>query len=917
MNIKQFQSENSRRSIPLRLILIAPFVVQIFAAVSLVGYLSYRNGQKAVNDVASQLRSEIGDRIKVELDKFTSTPYLVGQITMADINQGKLKLNNSMSMEKHLWHQLFLFKNLTFNSYGNERGEYIGPHRDPRTGILRISISNPSNHNIVHVYNTDNAGNRTGIYQADKKLYPQNRIWYKEAKVKGKPTWNSIYSYVSYKTWGASMCLPIYNKNGGFHGVLLISISLSQISNFLHRLKIGHTGQAFIIERDGNLVATSNLEQPYILGKKSQILRLAATHSQDALVKTTANYLQNHYPDFHEINSPQELSFLLAGEKQFIKVIPLQDSRGLDWLIVVIVPESDFMAQINANTRTTIFLCLGALVLATFIGIYTSRWITQPIVGLNQASMAIADGDLNQRIETSSVDELAALAASFNRMAQKLQDSFQSLAQINSQLELRVAERTVELVEAKRKADSANHAKSEFLANMSHELRTPLNGILGYAQILERSKVLPEEERHGVKIIHQCGSHLLSLINDVLDISKIEARKLELTPESIYLPALLQGVVEISQIRAQQKNITFYYEPDANLPSGVITDEKRLRQVLINLLGNAIKFTDKGSVTFQIRQLELNHHQFSSASLRFLVKDTGVGISNQDIQKLFQAFEQVGEHQRQAEGTGLGLAISQQIVQFMGGKIQVQSQLGIGSEFYFDLELPLVTDWIQQQTSVTERIIGYVGAQRRILVVDDRWENRSVIVNLLAPLGFVVIEAIDGQDGLDKMRAQLPDLVITDLSMPIMNGFEMLNQLRDDSNLKQLKVIVSSASVSQLDQRMSLNAGADDFLAKPIQSQDLFHILTSHLQLTWQYEEMVVSPAISVEFIVPDSVDLKLLLELVQEGRLKKLVEMAEQIEQKDQRYQPFIQQILQFVKLYQSEMIEELIQQYLTINKH
>jgi CheY-like chemotaxis protein len=295
---------------------------------------------------------------------------------------------------------------------------------------------------------------------------------------------------------------------------------------------------------------------------------------------------------------------------------------------------------------------------------------------------------------------------------------------------------------------------------------------LGYAQILERSKVLPEEERHGVKIIHQCGSHLLSLINDVLDISKIEARKLELTPQSIYLPALLQGVVEISQIRAQQKNITFYYEPDANLPSGVITDEKRLRQVLINLLGNAIKFTDKGSVTFQIRQLELNHHQFSSASLRFLVKDTGVGISNEDIQKLFQAFEQVGEHQRQAEGTGLGLAISQQIVQFMGGKIQVQSQLGIGSEFYFDLELPLVTDWIQQQTSVTERIIGYVGAQRRILVVDDRWENRSVIVNLLAPLGFVVIEAIDGQDGLDKMRAQLPDLVITDLSMPIMNGFK-------------------------------------------------------------------------------------------------------------------------------------------------
>jgi len=917
MNIQQFQPKNNHRSIPLRLILIAPFVVQIFAAVSLVGYLSYRNGQKAVNDVASQLRSEIGDRIKVELDTFISNPYLLGQITMADINQGKLKLNDSMSMEKHLWHQLSLFKNLTFNSYGNERGEYIAPNRDPRTSILRISISNPSNHNIIHIYNTDNVGNRIGIYQANKKLYPQNRIWYQLAKAKGKPFWSPIYKYVSYDSLGLGIAFPIYQRKDKFDGVLTINIALARISEFLHTLNIGRTGQAFIIERDGNLVASSNLEQPYILIKGSkETARLAATNSKDVLVKATAKYLQNSYQDFHKINSPQEISFFLAGQQQFVKVIPLQDGRGLDWLIVVIIPESDFMARINANTRTTILLCLGALVLATFVGIYTSRWITQPIVGLNQASMAIADGDLNQRIETSNVDELADLAASFNRMAQKLQDSFQSLAQINSQLELRVAERTVELVEAKRKADSANHAKSEFLANMSHELRTPLNGILGYAQILGRSKVLPEQERHGVNIIHQCGSHLLSLINDVLDISKIEARKLELTPQSIYLPALLQGVVEISQIRAQQKNIKFHYEPDANLPGGVVTDEKRLRQVLINLLGNAVKFTDKGSVTFQVRQLELNHNKIPSASLRFAVKDTGVGISNEDMQKLFQAFEQVGDHQRQAEGTGLGLAISQQIVQLMGGKIQVQSQLGVGSEFYFDLELPLATDWIQQQTSKVEHIIGYVGAQRQILVVDDRWENRAVIVNLLAPLGFAVIEATDGQDGLDKMRVQLPDLVITDLSMPIMDGFEMLNQLRNDSNLKQLKVIVSSASVSQLDQQMSLDAGGDDFLAKPIQSQDLFHLLASHLQLIWKYEEMVVSPAISGELIAPDSGDLKLLLELVQEGRLKKLVEVAQQIEQKDQRYQPFIQQVLQFVKLYQSEKIEELIQQYLTINK-
>ena len=292
-----------------------------------------------------------------------------------------------------------------------------------------------------------------------------------------------------------------------------------------------------------------------------------------------------------------------------------------------------------------------------------------------------------------------------------------------------------------------------------------------------------------------------------------------------------------------------------------------------------------------------------------------MGITPEDAQKLFRPFEQVGDRKRQAQGTGLGLVISQQIIELMEGQIQVLSKLGKGSTFFFDVELSIAVNWSQQQTSGAGNIIGYQGDRKHILVVDDRWENRDVLLNLLEPLGFVITEAENGQVGLDKMREILPDLVITDLAMPVMDGFELLQELRSDENLQRLKVLVSSASISQADQQMSLEAGGDNFLAKPINAQDLFNALATHLQLTWNYEEetpVVDSPR---EIIVPEAGDLQVLLELAQDGLIKKVIRVAEEIGQKDDRYQPFIQQILQLAKRFESEKIEELIQ--LSLDKH
>ncbi len=470
-----------------------------------------------------------------------------------------------------------------------------------------------------------------------------------------------------------------------------------------------------------------------------------------------------------------------------------------------------------------------------------------------------------------------------------------------------------QLKKSKRAADAANQAKSEFLSNMSHELRTPLNGILGYAQILSRAKKWGEPEQRGIQIIYQCGTHLLTLINDVLDLAKIEARKLELLPTALHFPSFLQDIVELIRVRAETKDIEFHYEPDAALPIGIRVDEKRLRQVLVNLLGNAVKFTDRGHVTLRVEAISTKPDR--AVQLRFRVVDTGVGIAPDEMHKLFQAFEQVGEQRRQTDGTGLGLSISQQIVQLMGGSIQVQSQLGVGSEFHFEIEVPVATDWSQQPMGSGSPIVGYTGPRRHILIIDDLWQNRAVLLNLLEPLGFVLTTAEDGQAGLEQMRRNRPDLVITDVTMPVMDGLAMIRQLRDDANLRSLQVIVSSASVAQQDQQISLDAGGDDFLPKPVQVNHLFSLLEKHLELTWIHEETTPNASLqppSKVWVPPPASDLQTWLDLVQEGRLKKLIETAEQLGQHEPRYQPFVQQITQLARQFQSEQLEELLRAYL-----
>lgn len=1417
------------KKVPLRFVLIVPFVLQSIGAVGLTGYCSWRYGQQTIRELANQITAEVSERVSDRLDAYLQTPQQIIRINQIAAEQGSIDLQKLQQTKNHFWQQMQAFPTVLSIYAANQQGEQVGYVRD-RNGDLTSSSAivfdqrQISDRDSLTIYRVDQSGQPTEVIHT-LRFDPRTRPWYQQAKNSGKQSWSPIYVRKFAPLLNISAVTPVYDAAGQLQGVFGADIGITEINAFLNQLHLAASGQMFIMERSGNLVAASTLEAPYIR-KGGQIERLSALNSSNAQTRAIVRQLISQFGSLQQIQRSTQLILDSNQQQQFVQVTPYQGSYGLDWLIVTVVPEVSFTAQINANSRITLLLCLGALSFSTFLGLLLAQWIVRPIQRLSRASRALANGQWQQSLkEDSSIAELSVLSQSFNRTAEQLQQAFdrvktalqesearftkifrnnpdpiiiitaeskgrfvevndsfvkmtgfsreevigrtiwetgliidrsqienlqqqmkhgdavygvelsyrtkaavlgtflisleridldgqacilitskditerqqakerlrqseerfrlafdstavgmtitsldghilrvndfysqtlgyskaeiegmdfqqishpddleadldlleqllagtinhynlekryirkdgqiiwgllsvalgrdraqnplylisqvqditqrkqteaalqqsevqnqailaaipdlvvlmnsdgvyltqpsssteidflsqeterlgksitellppeiayrkmqaiqqalstkevqsyeqqiligsklqdeevrvvpcteeiallmirditarkqaeeqlrQSLereratirivermrqtlniqqifsatvqelqqilqcdrvtiyqfnsdgsgefvaesfgkgwtplisnhnksfltknksdeeryisqrrdngnvnilniylgenlekkyrqgerflaihdiyqesletfqleqleqlqakacviapifqgetlwglltvyqntasrlwkeqeinvvVQVSTQLAVaiqqaelltQVQEQAIELHQAKEAAEAASRAKSLFLANMSHELRTPLNAILGFAQLMQRLPQMSAIQQEYTETINRNGIYLLQLIEDVLSISKIEADRITLNITQFDLFELLEQLRETLQFRIQPKELHLQLEQDANLPRYIQTDERKLRQILTNLLDNAIKFTDQGTVTLRVMpgdgtllsqdiEPSFREEELGFCPLRFEVEDTGVGIAPEELGNLFDAFVQSTSGRFSDTGTGLGLLICRRYIQIMGGEITVDSTLGRGSLFRFEIPVEPIASGTGSD-SHHHQIIGLASGQPsyRLLVVDDMETSRLFLATLFQSIGFEVTIADSGEAAIELWRSNAPHLIWMDLRMKDVDGYETTRRIRLEECQRQqevnqnpstCKIIALSANAFEEERQQILEAGCDDFIAKPCQESVLLEKLSEHLGVKYIYQDV-------------------------------------------------------------------------------
>ena len=727
MKIVRDRTSTLNRPVSLSLVLIAPFVLQTFAAVSLVGYLSFKNGQHAINDLAQQLQQEVGARVDQHLNSYLALPHQINEINLDAIERGLLNPRDIESAGRYFWKQSQVFKQFSYIGSTLSDNTTAGAGRWLK-GQDVVITHHPTGQPDDYSYATDDRGNRTKLV-AQAKYDGTTDIWYIETAKASKPIWSRVYVVEELDGFiSASANTPVYSKNRQLLGVLGIDLLLSDISAALRKIKVSESGQVFVLERDGRLIASSG-SQPLSFKANNKTDRYSVFNTPDPLMRAIAQALQKRFGDFKSISDQQHLEIQFNGQSQFVHIKPWRDDYGLDWLVIVTVPESDFMGQINANTRTTILLCLAALGIATILGVYTARWIAQPILRLGKASQAVANGDFNQQVAHSPISELNTLGVSFSQMSGQLRSSFLALEQTNVELEDRVEARTQDLQQALHDLNRTQaqmiqsekmSALGQMVAGVAHEINNPVNFIHANLSHLQQYS---EDILSLIQLYHH---HFPSPPDDIQ--TKRDEIDLEFLEQDLIqiLRSMDVGTERIQEIVLSLRNFSRLDESDrkaVNIHEGIdstllilqhrfkatsshpeiLVIKKyeslpqvqcypgQLNQAVMNILANAIDALEERDATRTQSAIAQNpsqitiHTSMSEQSVKIAIADNGLGMSTQVRQQIFNPFfttKPVGK------GTGMGMSISYQIVtKKHGGTLECFSTPEAGTEFVIQIPL--------------------------------------------------------------------------------------------------------------------------------------------------------------------------------------------------------------------------------------
>ena len=1112
--------------ISLSLALVVPFVSLIVGTVGLVGYLSYQSGQEAVKKVANQLMVNTGKQVNQELNLYLHTAHEANQRNIAAINAGVINLENIDQLHRYLILQHRQSQALTTFLFGSPQGDFRVSHRvNPsdfgirtllQTGELpfEIAVSKPQDPATNRVYSVDESGNLARFLTTIENIDVRDRPWYRQAVKNGKTGWSQPFQIGSTSLLALNAYAPFYDKSQQLLGVFSVNISLNRLGDFLRSLKVGQTGGIYIMDRNGLLIANSTTESSYFVSGKQDLSgtaktgtiefkRLSANQLSNSAIQNSYNYLKESLKDnLATLRSPQTMDVWISGKRYFLNIDSYQDNNSLDWLIVTVVPESDFMEQINANVSRTIILCGLTLSIAIGLGLWTSRRITRSLTRLTKATQALADGNFDQELPITRIAEIELLTASFRQMQIAIQSAgelrlnyeqdlnsqvvekteylrisenkFKGILNVSTAVIARLlvkkdgswendytskgcesicgytvaefdadkslwlrlilpedwqpleaqvfadifAERTgsytyrirhkddslrwinqtnhsrwdeteqawfvtiisldisdrkqaeerlqkseaalveaqaisnigswafdiqtqkitwskelfnifgvdpnqpepnfadylqmihpddrallqqnleqatingkgytidyriiqpdgsihysegraeielnnqgqparlvgtnlditdrkqieIELIKAKEAAEAATKSKAEFLANMSHEIRTPMNGVIGMTELL-RTTNLDEKQQDFVKTIKESGDALLTVINDILDFSKIESGMLEIEAHDFDLREVVIAVCKLLENQANNKQISLQYTIAPNVPTNVIGDRNRLRQILLNLIGNAIKFTHDGGVNISINGQVLP--ESNKYQLRFAIADTGIGIQGDRLDKLFQPFTQADSStSRKYGGTGLGLTISKRLVELMQGTVWVESRGQVGgdapkdwqaasdtqgSTFHFAIAVLVSNAIALPPKSKSQKASNYPKIAEefplKILLVEDNRVNQMVAIAMFKRLGYQIENiANNGLEALQAIENQSFDLVLMDVQMPEMDGLTATKQIRTQL-MSQVRIIGMTANAMTEDRQICIDAGMNDYVSKPISIPEIMRVI--------------------------------------------------------------------------------------------